>query len=41
MIVLSVADIAPPSLAWLLEIRVLLSDVNITVDWKLVITPPS
>ena len=39
MILLSVANIAPPRLAWLFD--KLLTPVKITVDWKLVITPPS
>ena len=39
MILLSMANIAPPRLAWLFD--KMLTPVKITVDWKLVIAPPS
>ena len=39
MILLSVANIAPPRLAWLFD--KLLTPVKIIVDWKLAIVPPS
>ena len=41
VIVLSVANSAPPSLARLFEKCTTLSLVKFTVDWKLVIAPPS